>query len=561
MNITRFRSALTCVVVAAAASVALSAQGAGQRAGTPRSAAQPADTAVERERENEERAAREQLEAAGRASAESQDQAPQDDVRFARPIVRVRQDYTLRAGDTVSEIRSVFGNVVLEGRVERDVVVVMGSARLASTAVVEGSLVVIGGSAVVDEGAAVWHDLVLAGGTLEAPAAFSPGGNHVVVGTPALGEGLQRILPWLMRGLLWGRLIVPDLQWVWTIVGILFLVYLVLNTVLDRPVAASADVLVSRPLNAFLGGLLVLILAVPVMAIVAASVIGLAIIPFLLCALVAAGLVGKTAVARAIGRAVIRPESPDGRVQAFATFTIGFALLVLAYMVPALGFVTWALTSVLGLGAATVTFRSYLRRERPAPAPPPEPAFAGAAPLAIEGDAAPVAAAGPVDFSEPPVDADAPARATAAARARVAVPPPPPPIYTEGLAQYPRATFLDRAAAFALDCILVAIINVVLGTDRYDGFYFALLLAYHIGFWAWKGTTLGGIVCNLRVVRTHGVELRFVDALVRGLAGVFSIAALGIGCFWMLNDPERQTWHDKIAGTLVVKVPRDLVLP
>jgi uncharacterized RDD family membrane protein YckC len=63
------------------------------------------------------------------------------------------------------------------------------------------------------------------------------------------------------------------------------------------------------------------------------------------------------------------------------------------------------------------------------------------------------------------------------------------------------------------------------------------------------------------VVRTHGVELRFVDALVRGLAGVFSIAALGIGCFWMLNDPERQTWHDKIAGTLVVKVPRDLVLP
>jgi uncharacterized RDD family membrane protein YckC len=29
----------------------------------------------------------------------------------------------------------------------------------------------------------------------------------------------------------------------------------------------------------------------------------------------------------------------------------------------------------------------------------------------------------------------------------------------------------------------------------------------------------------------------------------------------MLQDPERQMWHDKIAGTLVVKVPRDLVLP
>jgi uncharacterized RDD family membrane protein YckC len=28
----------------------------------------------------------------------------------------------------------------------------------------------------------------------------------------------------------------------------------------------------------------------------------------------------------------------------------------------------------------------------------------------------------------------------------------------------------------------------------------------------------------------------------------------------MIQDPERQTWHDKIAGTYVVKVPRDLPL-
>jgi uncharacterized RDD family membrane protein YckC len=28
----------------------------------------------------------------------------------------------------------------------------------------------------------------------------------------------------------------------------------------------------------------------------------------------------------------------------------------------------------------------------------------------------------------------------------------------------------------------------------------------------------------------------------------------------MLQDPEKQTWHDKIAGTLVVKVPRELVM-
>jgi len=62
------------------------------------------------------------------------------------------------------------------------------------------------------------------------------------------------------------------------------------------------------------------------------------------------------------------------------------------------------------------------------------------------------------------------------------------------------------------------------------------------------------------VIRVQGTALRFVDALVRGLSSVFSVAALGIGCFWMLHDPERQMWHDKIAGTVVLKVPRELVL-
>jgi uncharacterized RDD family membrane protein YckC len=41
---------------------------------------------------------------------------------------------------------------------------------------------------------------------------------------------------------------------------------------------------------------------------------------------------------------------------------------------------------------------------------------------------------------------------------------------------------------------------------------------------------------------------------------MFSIAVLGLGCFWMLQDPEHQTWHDKIAGTYVLKVPRHWAL-
>ena len=522
------------------------------------------------------------------------EQQPDPDIdddrhRFFRPIIRVAQDYTLRAGDRVWEIQSAFGDVVIEGHVEQDIVVGMGSIRLASTAVVDGSVVVLGGSATIDEKAVIRDDLVVVGGTLRAAPSFSPGGQHIVIGSPWMGETLQGLVPWITGGLLWGRLIVPDIDWVWAFVGVFFLIYLALNTVFDRPVGGSADVMVRRPLSAFMIGLLVLLLTGPALAIIAASVIGLVVVPFIICAVIVAGLVGKAGVARAIGRSVLRSESPDGRLQAAATFIIGFVLLTLAYMVPILGVLTWALTSVLGLGAATITFRSLLRRERPAAAPPQVPvpplpppphtpspvtAPAAAASVSMPASAMPAPAmrssASEPAVAHPSSDAtfhspsDQFASAPASIPAATAIPldaPPPSPLYTEGLAKYPRASFLDRLAAFALDCILVAIANAILDITRNDGFYFFLLLTYHIAFWAWRGTTLGGIICNLRVIRTHGAELRPPDAVVRGLASMFSIAALGIGCLWMLQDPERQTWHDKIAGTLVVKVPRDLVLP
>jgi uncharacterized RDD family membrane protein YckC len=467
--------------------------------------------------------------------------------RFRRPIIRVAQHYTLAADDAVREVRSVFSDVVIEGRVDYDVMVVMGSARLAPTAAIGGSLVVVGGSATIDAGASIRHDLAVVGGTVTAPSTFSPGGQHIVIGSPWLAETLDDLVPWITRGLLWGRLIVPDMAWIWGIVAVFFLLYLALNTVFDRPVGASADALVTRPLSVFMVGLLVLLLTGPFAAIVAASVIGLFVVPFILCAVIVLGLVGKTAVARAIGRSVLRAEPPDGRVQATAAFVIGFGLLTLAYMVPVLGFVTWALATVFGMGAATVTFRALLRRERPAPAPAPAPASVAA----VATPAASALVEAPASYEETPPVAGPPPPP----------PPPPPSRYSQGLAQYPRATFLDRLAAFALDCVLVAIANAVLDMSRNDGFFFFLLLVYHIAFWAWKGTTLGGIIVNLRVIRTHGAELRPADAVVRGLTSVFSLAALGIGCFWMLQDPESQMWHDKVAGTLVVKVPRDLVLP
>jgi uncharacterized RDD family membrane protein YckC len=126
---------------------------------------------------------------------------------------------------------------------------------------------------------------------------------------------------------------------------------------------------------------------------------------------------------------------------------------------------------------------------------------------------------------------------------------------------YPRASFGERTAAFALDVLLVAMMANFFGADDPGDVIVPLLVAYHVAFWLWKATTLGGIICQLRVVRVDGAPLRFVDALVRGLVGVFSILAFGLGGLWILRDPERQSWHDKVAGTFVVRVPRNFPLP
>jgi uncharacterized RDD family membrane protein YckC len=459
--------------------------------------------------------------------------------RHTRRVLHVGQDYALRAGDVVRELRSVLGDVSLAGHVERDTVVVLGGVRLAGSAVVDGSLVVIGGNATIDPGAVVSRDLVVVGGSLSAPRDFSPGGDTVAVGTPMLGDRLRAFVPWLTRGLLWGRLIVPGVGWIWLVVALALLVYLVVNALFHGPVGASADAVQARPLSMLLLGLLILVLTIPAIVILAATVVGLIVVPFVLCALFVAGLVGKAGVARALGRGLFGAGGQESRLQALRSFVVGAGLLLVAYSVPVLGIVAWALSTVLAVGASAVMVRGRLRREHPLPEP----------------DTAEIESGAPTSFD------DRGAEDRAASREPTLAPAPiVNPVVDARLSGFPRAAFLDRVAAFALDCVLVGIMVLALNFSRHDGMFPLLLISYHVAFWAWRGTTLGGVVVGLRVVRLDEANLRFVDALVRGLAGLLSLAALGIGCFWMLQDPERQMWHDKSAGTAVIKMPRALVL-
>jgi len=460
---------------------------------------------------------------------------------WGRHVLRVGQDFNLKDGAMVEEVVVIAGNATIEGVVDRDVIVVLGKAQLGKTARIEGSLVVAGGSAFVEPEAMVRGDLVVVGGVVEAAPGFTPGGQHIVIGTQALGGTFAAFVPWITRGLLWGRPIVPQLTWVWVIVGVVFIVYLAIGLLLNGPVRESAEKVADKPMTTFVVGLMVLLLAGPVCLLLIVSVIGIAVVPFVICALFVGWIVGKVGVMRWIGGSIL-PQDPESTGQSLRSFTIGFGALCLVYMVPVVGFVAWTLVGVFGLGAATLAFMTAYRQENPVPAPR-QPPF-GPPPVAPPPVIPPTPP--PPISGEPVVGFDLPPPASASVAAAPG-----------DLLSFPRAAFRDRLAAFVLDVILVLLAKEILDLTRRDSAFFLLLLAYHIGFWTWKGTTVGGIICQLRLVRTDGTPLRFADALVRGLASIFSLAVLGLGGLWILKDPERQAWHDRIAGTYVVKVPRN----
>ena len=79
---------------------------------------------------------------------------------------------------------------------------------------------------------------------------------------------------------------------------------------------------------------------------------------------------------------------------------------------------------------------------------------------------------------------------------------------------------------------------------------------YFCYFWSAQGggQTLGMRVLNIKVVRTDGTSLTLTQALIRYVGLIVSIVCLFIGVIWAAFDANKQGWHDKIAGTYVVRV-------
>jgi uncharacterized RDD family membrane protein YckC len=323
-----------------------------------------------------------------------------------------------------------------------------------------------------------------------------------------------RLKEWVSQCVMEMRPLAPGVGWVWCIAGFFLILYFLIAVLFGNPVQCCAAQISARPATTFAAGILAK-LAIPILCVVLpVTIVGIVVVPFLIVGAFLTVLVGKTAVLEYVGGKIGGVFGMSGDQRPLAAFLIGAVLLTLLYVVPVIGLLTFCIFGFWGIGAGVTAIWVALRSNRP---PPP----------------APTAALPPPDPSAPTAPTITPPLALA----------------------YPRAGFWERMAAGFLDMVLIMLSSAVVGPLA------ALVaIAYFSGMWAWKGTTVGGIVLNLQVVRQDGQSVNFLTAFVRCLAAVFSACMLFLGFFWIGWDRDKQGWHDKIAGTVVVRLPRAVSL-
>ena len=135
---------------------------------------------------------------------------------------------------------------------------------------------------------------------------------------------------------------------------------------------------------------------------------------------------------------------------------------------------------------------------------------------------------------------------------------PPPPA---GLGRRLAALFYDGLLLTGV-VFLAAIPPVALGGGEavpvgdlaFRVYLLLVVLLYFGAQWTRGGQTLGMKTWRIRVVDAGGGALTWRQALVRFFAALASAAPLGAGFLWALADPEGRAWHDRLAGTRLVRV-------
>ncbi len=427
-------------------------------------------------------------------------------------------------GPVGDSVVAVLGGTYIDSQVHGDVVAVLGDVELGPHAEIDGDVVTVGGTVVRDP-AAVIH-----GGVQDlsfGPRWFDP----------------SWLRAWFTRCLMYGRLLAfsPDLGWAWAFALITLALY-ALTTVLFRDsVERCTRALTEQPGASLAAGLLAQLATPLLIGLLAVTVVGLLAVPVVVLTVLIAESFGRLAVLAWIGAKVLKPAHAGALSHPAWSVCVGGLLLLLVYTVPLLGLLVYKVVGFVGLGAVVFAVLSEWRGSARAAAPQ----AAAGAPTTAAAAAAELSGAGAATAAAPAQAAAAPATQAGTAA-------------THDVLAYPRAGFWIRMAALLIDVIVVSVVVEFLFNAKH--LHLVVLAAYGAVMWKLRGATLGGIICHLHVVRLDGRPMDWPTAAVRALGCFLSLLVVGLGFLWIAFDPEHQAWHDKIAGTVVVRRPKGVPL-
>lgn len=134
------------------------------------------------------------------------------------------------------------------------------------------------------------------------------------------------------------------------------------------------------------------------------------------------------------------------------------------------------------------------------------------------------------------------------------------------------AGFWVRVVATLIDTVLIMVITFPLLVSIYGWGYFdpdqtgivagpadaliswVLPAVAVVLFWMYRQATPGKMAMSLRIVDADtGKNLTIGQSIGRYLAYFVSILPLCLGLVWVAFDKRKQGWHDKLAGTVVIR--------
>ncbi|ABC81453.1 STN domain-containing protein [Anaeromyxobacter dehalogenans] len=293
----------------------------------------------------------------------------QDVVVRAGEVVRdvnvVRGSVQVQGGAAARDVSAVFGSVQLDrGAAARDVSAVFGTAKLAGGAVTR-NVVAVGGDVEIGPGAAVEQDVTSVGGRVIVDPSATVGGDTKSIPFPSIPGVFGRTASSVFHE---ASPILTVLEALISFV-VLFVLGLLVLALFPRRLEAVASYMVASPGKSLLAGTLGTVAMPVLLVLLAVTVVGILLIPVQILGMIAAGVLGVTALTFHVGRALPVPEK---RRTVVLQLALGTAIFVVLAHLPFVGALVWIATWLVTFGAV---LRSRFGQQSPpvlptTPAPP-----------------------------------------------------------------------------------------------------------------------------------------------------------------------------------------------